>query len=74
MRQHQWIPSDLTQAVVLLLLFTMRCSKRKKAMQQAEPVEQGVALPADFPGSWLMATWSIEELNKGAIHEHLMIL
>lgn len=43
-------------------------------MQQAEPVEQGVALPADFPGSWLMATWSIEELNKGAIHEHLMIL
>ena len=56
-------------AVVLIcILVTMRCSQRKKghALGVAEPVEQGqgVALPADFPGSWLMATWSSEELKE----------
>ena len=45
-------------AVLICILVTMRCSQRRKAMRwQAEPVEQGIALPADFPGSWLMATW-----------------
>lgn len=54
-------------AVLICILVTMRCSQRRKAMRwQAEPVEQGVALPADFPGSWLMATWSSEELNQGS--------
>ena len=43
--------------VLICILVTMRCSQRKKAMPQAGPVEQGVALPADFPGSWLMASW-----------------
>ena len=43
--------------VLICILVTMRCSQRKKAMPQAGRVEQGVALPADFPGSWLMATW-----------------
>ena len=47
--------------VLICILVTMRCSQRKKAMPQgvaAGPVDAlGVALPADFPGSWLMATW-----------------
>ena len=47
--------------VIICILVTMRCSQRKKAMPQAVaagPVDAlGVALPADFPGSWLMATW-----------------
>lgn len=53
--------------VLICILVTMRCSQRRKAMRwQEEPVEQGVALPPDFPGSWLMATWSSEELNQGS--------